>query len=334
MTWFPSFSKGEVDHVYPWWGDFLLYRNNKWSVDRPRGYNADVRIGNQVIIYGLGASYECGLLTASKFIDKKLAYASGINCGVNETTGRTPVDTHVHENKRSIFHFFDRNITVIIDRLHITTPSTSKFVPGTQAIINANPKIQTLWHSQTITPIVTEEFEIIGDSKIVPHYSCNISIVDEQDITGLFATEKKWHARVVPKEVKDFQILVTTIGDNASVIIENSYYHKIRLHKDGFKDICIISSNTPGPKLVTSLQYNRWGGATISHDANKLNLVLEAHKINPDVSYIKDADIYIETDNDLLVKAGTDEIPPESNDKIVLINEIRAKLDQLEILVK
>ena len=335
MGWFPSFSKGEVDHLYPWMGDFIIHDKGKWTMDRPRAYNGNVLLGNQLIPFGIGVSYEIGLMTHSAFKQGKYTYMTGLNAGSHSNVNETVTGTILHENSRSIFDFPDRSVTVVIDRIHITRPTPEeilKFRPAWQPLMSG-PAIQTIWHTQFL-PIFVLDNVIKTDSTISPQYPCTINI--KPDIAGLPLSETKQYAQVIPTSMEDFQILVTIIGDNTTCSVGNiAGIHTLRVKTIGLKDIVILSSGIKGPKLVTSYLTNKWGGKYTFHDVTKIDGILAARKIPPVFVGIKDADIYVETGTDLIV---TDEggviIPPDPtpNRVNILLDEIRTRLIEIGTL--
>jgi len=314
-SWCPSYNKGELDHGYYVFGDFRVWNRGVWTRDHPLGYSDDVRLANHVILKGMGSSVEVGLMTGTAVAPGQYAYTAGANGGSSVFPGfYDPPETFIHERARKVLWLMQRNVLVILDRIHVEDPTVlpkyGRYYAADKKKMDGAVLIDTLWHSNDEPEIV--DGQIRAADLVRPLYPCTLEKVNQADIvyTGWpHDSERHWHTRVIADAGPGFHVLATVIGDVTATAELLGDLHRVRVTQAGHPDLVVYSSAVAGPKLVTSKN-----GTVSVHDPTKLDAIVQAQTIVNPPPELPDCDVFVLQPDGLEFVPASGTTPPEPPD--------------------
>lgn len=310
-AFFPTFSKGAVDHYVNSFGDFRIYENGVWLQDHPIGYAPDARFANQAMVMNVGPSLEASGLTGFAARPGAFLYAAGINAGISALISQgdfLTVPTYQHENGRAVCILPDA--IVLYDRIHAEDPRdlfttyvdgnghtsppldwrASYIYPIQQAAFNAAMGVKNFILHTPTPPIISPRECSWGAGthtmraiQVFPSEPLTRTVTDETADATLggyvAATEKKFAVNCIPSVKRDFDTLlhvITAVPGLWPQPIEAENVRGVLL-----KDTAILFSAKPGPKLETS--YTADGH--VRYDRSKLATVAQGRLLRESFSF-------------------------------------------------
>ncbi len=158
-----------IDHKPFLWGEFQLWKNQKWAIRHPTGYGGppyDCRGSNTICIEGLDTSLDSGGVTGCRQYRSIRAYRNDFTNGFHYIVGTiggarqgsgayNPEQTSLHEDTRSFVYLSNWDVVIVYDRVNsdnlVTNANTGTALA---AWINSQPRVALYVHSP-VTPTLS-----------------------------------------------------------------------------------------------------------------------------------------------------------------------------------